>query len=84
MFLRTFGRRRPPTVAPHIISLFPCNKLRLRNEQRPYAEGPKKHLPFARIAKISELWGPLCSGVLYIYEGCEKIFFRATNLHCLF
>jgi hypothetical protein len=67
VFLRTFGRRRPPTVAPRIISLFICNKLRLRNERRPFAKGPKKHIPFARIVKPSEPWGPLCSGVLCIY-----------------
>jgi hypothetical protein len=67
MFLRTFERRRPPTVAPRSISLFLDDKLRLRNERRPFAEGPKKHLPFARIAKLSGLWGPLCSGILYIY-----------------
>jgi hypothetical protein len=41
VFLRTFERWRPPTVAPHSISLSLCSKLRLRNEQRPYAEGPK-------------------------------------------
>jgi hypothetical protein len=41
----------------------------------PYAEVLKKHLPLARIVKLFELWGPLCSGVLYIYEGCDKIFF---------
>jgi hypothetical protein len=41
-FLRSFERRRTPTVAPHSISSFPCNKLILRNERRPYAEGPKK------------------------------------------
>jgi hypothetical protein len=50
IFLRTFGRGRPPIVAPHSINLFPSNKFRLRHGQRPLAEGPKKHLPFARIA----------------------------------
>jgi hypothetical protein len=57
---RTFGRRRPPTVAPRSVILFLCNKFRLRNERRPLAEGPKKHLPFARIAKPSISWGPSC------------------------
>jgi hypothetical protein len=28
-FLRTFGRGRPPTVAPRSINLFLCNKFRL-------------------------------------------------------
>jgi hypothetical protein len=32
MFLRTFGRGRPPTVAPQSINLFLYNKFRLRNE----------------------------------------------------
>jgi hypothetical protein len=41
MFLRTFERRWPPTVAPCSINLFPCNKFRLRRERRPLAEGPK-------------------------------------------
>jgi hypothetical protein len=53
---------KPPTVAPRSISLFPCIKLRLWNERRSYAEGSKKHLPVARITKVSELWGPLWSG----------------------
>ena len=42
MFLRTFGRRRPPTVAPRSINLFLCNKFRLQREWRPLAEGSKK------------------------------------------
>jgi hypothetical protein len=53
--LRTFERGRPPTVAPRSINLFLCNKFRLRREQRPLAEGPKKHLPFARIAKDTDM-----------------------------
>jgi hypothetical protein len=75
MFLRTFGRGRPPTVAPRSINLFLCNKFRLRYERRPLAEGPKKHLHFARIANRSEPWDSLTSGALsiYIYRGlhCE-------------
>jgi hypothetical protein len=55
MFLRTFGRRRPPTVAPRSIDLFLCNKFRLRRKRRPLAEGPKKNLPFARIANYTDL-----------------------------
>jgi hypothetical protein len=50
-FLRTFRKGRPPTVAPCSINLFLCNKFRPRPKRRPLAEGPKKHLPFARIAK---------------------------------
>jgi hypothetical protein len=76
MFLRTFGRR-PPTVAPQSINLFLCNKFKLRRERRPLAEGPKKHLPFARIANPSELWDPLSCGALSIYiEGCVANIFR--------
>jgi hypothetical protein len=52
---RTFGRGRPPTVAPHSINLFLCNKFRLRRKRRPLTEGPKKHLPFARIAKDTDM-----------------------------
>jgi hypothetical protein len=58
MFLRTFGRRRPPTVAPRSIDLFLYNKYRLRCERRPLAEGPKKHLPFARIANDTDMQDP--------------------------
>jgi hypothetical protein len=49
-FLRTFGKGRPPTVAPRSVNLFLCNKFRLRRERRPLADGPKKHLLFATIA----------------------------------
>jgi hypothetical protein len=78
---RTFGRGRPPTVAPRSISLFLCNKFSLRNERRPLAKGPKKHLPFARIVRHSVLWDPLLSGVLRIYTSVwvENIF-RAIKL----
>jgi hypothetical protein len=73
MFLRTFGRRRPPTVAPRSINLFHCNKFKLRRERRPLAEGPKKHLPFARIANHSKPWDPPSYGALsiYIYFSCD-------------
>jgi hypothetical protein len=82
MFLRTF-RRRPPIVAPRSISLFLCNKFRLRKERRPLAKGPKKHLPFARIASRSELWGPSSSGALCIYmRVCIENIFRAIK-HCV-
>jgi hypothetical protein len=67
VFLRTVGRGRPPTVAPRSINLFLCNKFRLRCERRPLAEGPKKHLSFARIANHSELWVPPSGGALSIY-----------------
>ena len=73
MFLRTFGRGRPPIVAPRSINLFLCNKSRLRRERRPLAEGPKKYLPFARIDNHSELWGPPNYGALSIYlEACRQ------------
>jgi hypothetical protein len=55
MFFRAFGRGRPPTVAPRGINLFLCNKFKLRRERRPLAEGPKKHLPFARIVNITDI-----------------------------
>jgi hypothetical protein len=53
-FLRTFGKGRPPTVAPRSINLFLCNKFRLRRERSLLAEGLKKHIPFARIAKDTD------------------------------
>jgi hypothetical protein len=78
IFLRTFGRRRLPTVAPRSINLFYCNKFRMRRERRPLAEGPKKHLPFARIANHSDLWGPPSSGALSVYiETCVVSIFCA-------
>jgi hypothetical protein len=78
MFLRTFGRGRPPTVAPCSINLFLCNKFKLRRERRPLAEGLKKHLPFARIANHSESWDPPKCGALSIYiEGCVVNIFHA-------
>jgi hypothetical protein len=45
MFLRTFGRRRPLTVAHHSIDLSLCNKFRLRRERKPLAEGQKNTFP---------------------------------------
>jgi hypothetical protein len=79
MFLRIFGRGRPPTVALHSINLFLCNKFRLRRERRPLTEGLKKHLPFARIVNHSELWDPPSGGALSIYiEACVVNIFRAT------
>jgi hypothetical protein len=48
----------PPTVAPRSINLFLCNKFRLRHERRPLAEGPKKHLLFARIANDTNMQDP--------------------------
>ena len=78
MFLRTFGRGRPPTVAPRSINLFLCNKFRLRCERRPLAEDPKKHLPFTRIANHSEMWAPPSCRPLSIYiGGCVANIFRA-------
>jgi hypothetical protein len=77
VFLWTFGKGRPPIVAPRSISLFLCNKFRLQKEQRPLAEGLKKHLPFARIAKHSTLWAPPLSGALCIYTRAY-----AENIFC--
>jgi hypothetical protein len=66
MFLRTFRRRRPPTVAPRSINLFLYNKFRLRRERRPLAERPKKHLPFDRIANDTNMQDPSNCGALGI------------------
>jgi hypothetical protein len=63
---RTLGGGRPPTVAPRSIDLFLCNKFRLRRERRLSAEGPKKHLPFARIANDTDLRDPPNCGALDI------------------
>jgi hypothetical protein len=63
---RTFGRGRPPTVAPRSINLFLCNKFKLRRERKPLAEGLKKHLPFARIANITDIQDPPNRGALGI------------------
>jgi hypothetical protein len=38
---RTFGRGRPPTVAPRSIICFYINKFRLRRERRPLAKVQK-------------------------------------------
>jgi hypothetical protein len=65
-FLRTFGRGRPPKVAPHSIDLFISDKFRLQRERRPLAEGPKKHLPFARIANDTDTLDPPGRGALCI------------------
>jgi hypothetical protein len=65
-FLRTFGRGWPPTVATHSINLLHCNKFRLRPERRPLAEGPKKHLPFAKIANDTDILDPPSRGALCI------------------
>jgi hypothetical protein len=64
---RTFRRGRPPTVAHRSIDLFLCNKFRLRYERRPFVEGPKKHLPFSRIASHFDPWDPPCCGVPSVY-----------------
>jgi hypothetical protein len=75
---RTFERGRRPIVAPRSVDLFYCNKFRLRRERRHLAEGPKKHLPFTRIANHTELWDPPNYGVLSIYiEVCVVSIFRA-------
>jgi hypothetical protein len=58
--------RRPPTIAPRSIDLFLWNEFRLQRERRPLAEGPKKHLPFARIANDTDLRDPPNCGALDI------------------
>jgi hypothetical protein len=64
MVLRTFGGRRPPTVAPRSINLFKITNFDCDMDE---AEGPKKHLPFARIATVNDGWGPS------ILEHAERI-----------
>jgi hypothetical protein len=59
-------KEKAPTVAPHSVDLFLCNKFRLRRERRPLAEGPKKHLPFARIANDTNMRDPSNRGALDI------------------
>jgi hypothetical protein len=72
-------KRKAPTVAPRSINLFLCNKFGLQRERRPLAEGPKKHIPFARIANHSELRDPPSSEALSIYiEACAVNIFRVT------
>jgi hypothetical protein len=79
---------KAPTVAPRGINLFYCNKFRQRREQRPLAEGLKKHLPFARIANHSEPWDlPSCRALSIYIEGCVTNIFSchlAFVLHLLF
>jgi hypothetical protein len=71
-------KEKAPTVAPRNINLFYHNKFRLRRERRSLAEGPKKHLTFARIANHSDPWGPPSCEALSIYiEGYVANIFRA-------
>ena len=59
-------KEKVPTVAPRSIDLSLCNKFRLQRERRHLAEGPKKHLPFARIANYTDPWDPPNYGALNI------------------
>jgi hypothetical protein len=78
-------KRKTPTVATCDISLFLCNKFRLRKERRSLAEGPKKHLPFTRIVNHSALQAPPLSGALCIYKrACAENIFRAIKLCVVF
>jgi hypothetical protein len=66
MFLRTFGGRRPPTVAPRSINLF-----KIMNSDYDMDEGlkpkvQKKHLPFARIATVNDRRDPPIWDVLSV------------------
>jgi hypothetical protein len=79
------GLKPSITSAPHSIGLFLCNKFRLQNEPRPLGEGPKKHLPFARIVKHSALWTPPVGGALCMYtRACAENIFRAIKLCAMF
>jgi hypothetical protein len=74
-------KSKAPIVAPRSISLFLCHKFRLQKERRPLTEGPKKHLPFSRIAKHYALWAPPLSDALRIYtRTCAENIFRAIKL----
>ena len=50
--MRTFGKGRPPTVAPCGMSLFLRNELRSQKIGRSCAEGPKNTLPKLVMKKI--------------------------------
>jgi hypothetical protein len=48
---------------------------------KAFSRRSEKHLPFARIAKPSILWGPSCSAALHIYmRVATKNIFRAIKL----
>jgi hypothetical protein len=79
MFLRTFGRERPLTVAPCSIDLFLCNKFRLQRERRHLAEGPKKHL----LANRSDPWDPPYCGVLSVYRDLFREYFSCYFAACI-
>jgi hypothetical protein len=74
-------KTKSPNSSPRSIRLFLCNNVRLRNERKPLAEGPKKHLPFARIVRHSVLWDPSLSSASRIYTRvCVENIFRAIKI----
>jgi hypothetical protein len=88
MFFEDLRKRKAPIVAPRSIDLFICNKFKLQHGRRPLAEGPKKHLPFARIANDTDMLDPPIRGrYAYIYELVLKAFlvlFQLLTLCLLF
>jgi hypothetical protein len=59
-------KRKAPNSGPSQYQfVFVLNKFRLRRERRPLVEGPKKHLPFARIAKVNDMYVPSQPLVLF-------------------
>jgi hypothetical protein len=56
MFLRTFGGRRPPIVAPCSINLFKMTNSDCDMDEGLKPKVRKKHLPFARIATVNDGW----------------------------
>jgi hypothetical protein len=79
-------KRKAPTVAPRSIDLFLCNKFSLRPGRRPLAEGPKKHLPFARIENVTDMLDPPSHGVLciYIWARIESVCCVVSVAHTVF
>jgi hypothetical protein len=55
-FFEDLRKRKAPNSRPsQYQSVFAFNKFRMRRKRRPLVEGPKKHLPFARIAKVNDM-----------------------------
>ena len=57
-FLGSLEEEGPQQQPLAVLICFCINRFRSRCERRPLIEGPKKHLPFARIAKVNDMQGP--------------------------
>jgi hypothetical protein len=77
----------PPTVAPCSINLFLfVTNLDCDVNEGLLVEGPKKHLPFARIANYTDLRDPpSCGATEYINRSlcCEYFSCYFSCLHCV-